>query len=159
MYITVAKTIATALVGRNLCYCNSLFPDNIALKDITHLQRVQHCLARVYTRSLRFSHSTPLVKCLHCLHILYRILHLPPMHLHQRTNYTYIHCSLLQECRGTFSHTVILFFLIPELKQISEPGIFMLPELCGTSSLSVLSQPAVYYIRKKNIFSIEIYIS
>ena len=50
MSLFVAKTIATALGSSRLDYCNSLL-HNIAIKDITKLQRVQNCLARVVTRS------------------------------------------------------------------------------------------------------------
>ena len=51
--LSVAKTIATALVSSRLDYCNSLLY-NTANKDIARLQRVQNCLARVVTRSPRF---------------------------------------------------------------------------------------------------------
>ena len=63
--LSVAKTIATALVSSSLDYCNSLLY-NTANKDMATLQRVQNCLARVVTRSLRFSRSVPLLKSLHC---------------------------------------------------------------------------------------------
>ena len=46
--LSVRKTIATALVTSRLDYYNSLF-HNIAIKDITTLQCVQNCLARVMT--------------------------------------------------------------------------------------------------------------
>ena len=59
--LSVAKTIATALVSSRLDYCNSLLY-NTANKDIARLQRVQNCLARVVTRSPRFSSSVPLLK-------------------------------------------------------------------------------------------------
>ena len=62
---SVAKTFATALVSSRLDYCNSLLY-NIAQKNIAKLQRVQNCLARVVTRSPRFSRSVPLLKALHC---------------------------------------------------------------------------------------------
>ena len=52
----VAKTIATALLRRRLDYCNSIY-HTIPLKDMLKLQRVKNCLARVVTRSPRFSHS------------------------------------------------------------------------------------------------------
>ncbi|KAK2174584.1 hypothetical protein NP493_793g01001 [Ridgeia piscesae] len=52
--LSVAKTIATALVSSRLDYCNSLLY-NTANKDIARLQRAQNCLARVFTRSPRFS--------------------------------------------------------------------------------------------------------
>ena len=63
--LSVAKPIATALVTSTLHYCNSLLY-NTANKDIATLQRV-HCLAKVVTRSLRFSRSVPLLKSLHWL--------------------------------------------------------------------------------------------
>ena len=61
--LSVAKTIATALVSSILDYCNYLY--NTANKDIAKLQRVQNCLARVVTRSPRFSRSVRLLK--HCI--------------------------------------------------------------------------------------------
>ena len=74
MYFAVAKTIATAFFSSRLDYCNSLY-HKIALKDILKLQRVQNCLARVFTRSSLslFSHSVPLLKSLHWLPVRYRI--------------------------------------------------------------------------------------
>ena len=71
--LSVAKTIATALVSSRLDYCNSLLY-NTANKDIAKLQRVQNCLARVVTRSPRFSRSVPLLKSLHWLPVHYRII-------------------------------------------------------------------------------------
>ena len=71
--LSVAKTIATALITTRLDYCNSLL-HNIAIKDIAKLQRVQNCLARVVTRSPRFSRSVPLLKSLHWLPVHYRII-------------------------------------------------------------------------------------
>ena len=43
-------------------------------KDIAKLQRVQFFLARVVTRSPRFSRSVPLLKSLHWLPVHYRII-------------------------------------------------------------------------------------
>ena len=64
--LSVAKTIATALVSR-LDYCNSLLY-NTANKS-------KNCLARVAaTRSPRFSRSVPLLKSLHWLPVHYRII-------------------------------------------------------------------------------------
>ena len=71
--LSVAKTIATALVSSRLDYGNSLLY-NTANKDIAKLQRVQNCLARVVTRSPRFSRSVPLLKSLHWLPVHYRII-------------------------------------------------------------------------------------
>ena len=73
MSLSVAKTIATALVSSRLDYCNSIL-HNIAIKDITKLQRVQNCLARVVIRSPRSSRSVPLLKSLHWLPVRCRII-------------------------------------------------------------------------------------
>ena len=71
--ISVAKTITTALITCRLNYCNSVLY-NIASKDILKLQFVQNCLARVITRSPRFSHSVPLLKSLHWVPVQSRII-------------------------------------------------------------------------------------
>ena len=44
------------------------------IKDVTKLQRVHNCLARVVTRSPHFSRSVPLLKSLHWLPVRYRII-------------------------------------------------------------------------------------
>ena len=64
--LSVAKSIATALVSSRLDYYNSLLY-NTANKDIAELQRVQLFLARVVTHSPRLSRSVPLLKSLHWL--------------------------------------------------------------------------------------------
>ena len=71
--LSVAKTIATALVSSRLDYCNSLLY-NTANKDIAKLQRVQNWLARVVPRSPNFSRSVLLLKSLHWLPVHYRII-------------------------------------------------------------------------------------
>ena len=67
-----AISIANALVSSRLDYCNSLLL-GCSEKHKTILQRVQNCLARVVTRSSRFSESKPLLKSLHWLPIKSRI--------------------------------------------------------------------------------------
>ena len=64
--IATAKTISMALDSSRLDYCNSLL-NNIAKRDLTKLQRVQNCLARVVLRAPRFSSSLSLLKQLHWL--------------------------------------------------------------------------------------------
>ena len=66
--LSVHKPNATALITSRLDYCKSLLY-NIASKDILKLHCVQNCLARVVTRSPRFSRFVPLLKFLHCLHV------------------------------------------------------------------------------------------
>ena len=62
----LAKQISVALVSSKLDYCNSLF-NNMPEKDIARLQSVQNCLARVVTKTPRFSRSVPILKRLHWL--------------------------------------------------------------------------------------------
>ena len=57
--LSTAKTISNALISSRLDYCNSLL-NNIAKQDLSKLQRVQNCLARVVLRAPRFSRSLPL---------------------------------------------------------------------------------------------------
>ena len=68
---SVAETIATPLIGSKLDYCNSVL-FNVTEKEISKLQGVQNCLARVVTKSPRFCHITPL-KSLQWLPVRYRI--------------------------------------------------------------------------------------
>ena len=68
----VAKTIAISLIGSKLDYCNSVL-FNVAENEISKLQGVQNCLARVVAKSPRFCHITPLLKSLHWLPVCYRI--------------------------------------------------------------------------------------
>ena len=68
----VSKTIATALVSSKLDYCNGLLY-NVTNRELNRFQGVQNCLARVVTRSPRFSRTTPLLKSLHWLSVCFRI--------------------------------------------------------------------------------------
>ena len=61
---STAKTITNSLISSRLDYCNSLI-NNIAKQDLSKLQRVQNCLARLVLRAPRFSPSLPLLKQLH----------------------------------------------------------------------------------------------
>ena len=70
--LSTAKTISNSLITSRLDYCNSLI-NNIAKQDLSKLQRVQNCLARVVLRAPRFSPSLPLFKQLHWLPVNYRI--------------------------------------------------------------------------------------
>jgi len=63
IYLSVAKTIAKALITSRLDYSNSLLYNTVS-KDILKLHCVLNYLARVVTRSLRFPHSVPLLKYL-----------------------------------------------------------------------------------------------
>ena len=66
--LSTAKTISNALISSRLDCCNSLL-NNIAKQDLSKLQCVQNCLARVVLRAP----SLPLLKQLHWLQVNYRI--------------------------------------------------------------------------------------
>ena len=59
-----SKTIAAAIVGSRLDFCNSL---------LARLQRVQNTLARVVAQKPRFCHITPVLFDLHWLLVCHRI--------------------------------------------------------------------------------------
>ena len=60
------KTIATAIVGSRLDYCNSLLVGT-STSNLARLQLVQNTLARVVTQKSRFSHISPVLSDLHWL--------------------------------------------------------------------------------------------
>ena len=70
--ISIYASLAFITYSSCLEYCNSLI-SNIAKQDLSRLQRVQNCLARVVLRAHRFSPSLPLLKQLHWLPANYRI--------------------------------------------------------------------------------------
>jgi len=73
LVICLKPYFATALITSRLD-CGNYLLYNIASKDILKLQCVQNCLVRVVTRYPRFSHSVPLLKSLHWLHVQSRII-------------------------------------------------------------------------------------
>ena len=68
----VANTIASAIVGSRLDYCNSLLAGT-SVSNLARLQLVQNTLARVVARKSRFDHITPVLSGLHWLPICHRI--------------------------------------------------------------------------------------
>ena len=67
-----AKLLANALVSSCLDYCNSLL-SGIAETDLTKLQSILNCQARVVTKSKLFTRSDPLLRSLHWLPVKYRV--------------------------------------------------------------------------------------
>ena len=67
-----AKTIASAIVGSRLFYCNSLLAGT-SVSNLARLQLVQNTLARVVAKKSRFDHITPVLSGLHWLPICHRI--------------------------------------------------------------------------------------
>ena len=70
--LSTANTISNYLIISRLDYCNSLI-NNIAIQDLSKLQLVHNCHARVVLRAPRFSPSLRLLKPLHWLPVNYRI--------------------------------------------------------------------------------------
>ena len=70
--IEACKTIAAAIVGSRLDYCNSLLAGT-SLSNLARLQLVQNTLARVVTEKSRFCRITPVLSDLHWLPVRHRI--------------------------------------------------------------------------------------
>ena len=70
--LDASTALANALVSSRLDYCNSLL-HSIPKVHLDKLQRVQSSLARVVTKSTRFTSNKPLLKRLHWLPIASRI--------------------------------------------------------------------------------------
>ena len=68
----MARTVATAIVGSKLDYCNSLL-FGASNKNIMRLQRIQNNLARVVTNRGKYDRITPILAELHWLPIRERI--------------------------------------------------------------------------------------
>ena len=67
-----SKTIAAAIVGSRLDFCNSLLAGT-SVSNLTRLQHVQNTLARVVAQKPRFCHITPVLSDLHWLPVRHRI--------------------------------------------------------------------------------------
>ena len=66
------KTVAAAIVGSRLDYCNSLLAGT-SVSNLARLQLVQNTLARVVAQKSRFCHITPILADLHWLPFRHRI--------------------------------------------------------------------------------------
>ena len=66
------KTVAAAIVGSRLDYCNSLLAST-SVSNLVRLQLVQNTLARVVAQKSRFCHITPILADLHWLPVRHRI--------------------------------------------------------------------------------------
>ena len=67
-----SKTIAAAIVGSRLDFCNSLLAGT-SVSNLAGLQRVQNTLARVVAQKPRFCHITPVLSDLNWLPVCHRI--------------------------------------------------------------------------------------
>ena len=73
-YLTIhaTKSLVNYLVTSRIDYCNSLL-SGIPKTTLNKIQNVQNTAARLFTRTSRRSHITPVLKDLHWLPIQYRI--------------------------------------------------------------------------------------
>ena len=122
-----SKTIAAAIVGSRLDFCNSLLAGT-SVSNLTRLQLVQNTLVRVVTQKPRFCHITPVLSDLHWLPVrqrisfkiatvTFRVLQFQqPSYLNNNTQICTRQCSMKSSC---ISHPTIctdtstlLFFII-----------------------------------------------
>ena len=68
-----AKSVACAIIGSRLDYCNGLLAGT-SVKNITRLQQVQNSAVMVVRRLRRFEHVRPAMRELHWLPISHRII-------------------------------------------------------------------------------------
>ena len=100
-------TISNALISSRLDYCKISRLNNIAKQDLSKLQCVQNCLARVVLKAPRFSPSLPLLKQLHWLPVNYSSI----------SNCPLLHIALLQYvidfCQPPYLASLLHFSNIP----------------------------------------------
>ena len=112
-----SKTIAAAIVGSRLDYCNSLLAGT-SISNLTRLQRVQNTLARVVAENL--GSATSHLFFLICIgfrfatELALKLLRLPSecsnfsshhiLHLSSQSMYRREHSALLQLCQYVFLH-------------------------------------------------------
>ena len=65
-------TVAAAIVGSRLDYCNSLLAGT-SISNLARLQLVQNTLARVVAQKSRFCHISPVLADLHWLPVRHRV--------------------------------------------------------------------------------------
>ena len=71
----VLKSVLQAFIASRLDYCNALYI-GLPQASISKLQRLQNCAARVYAKSRKFDHITPVLRDqLHWLPVSWRIQH------------------------------------------------------------------------------------
>ena len=121
--------------------------NNIAIKDITKLQRVQNCLARVVTRSPRFTPSKPLLKSLHWLPVQYRIMF-------KMCNITY---QALSSKQPSYLHTLLTPIRKPIQLRSSTSDLLFVPKVntnMGTRAFAV-GAPTLWNMLPSSVKSVE----
>ena len=116
--LSTAKTISNSLITSRLDYCNSLI-NNIAKQDLSKLQRVQNCLARVVLREPRFSPSLPLLKQLHWFQLI----------TESNLNCPLLHIVLLQYINHLILQVSCTFLTSPDNSDHLPHSSFLFPDL------------------------------
>ena len=68
-----AISVANALISSKLDYCNSLYC-GLSKGNLKKLQYIQNTMARIVTRTGKWSHITPALKSLHWLPVKQRVI-------------------------------------------------------------------------------------
>ena len=118
IHLSTAKTISNSLITSRFDYCNSLI-NNTVKQDLSKLQRVQNCLARVVLRAPRFSPSLPLLKQLHWL----------PLITESKLNCPLLHVVLLQYINHLILQVSCTFLTSPDNSDHLPHSSFLFPEL------------------------------
>ena len=138
-----------ALVSIKLDYCNSLF-HNMPEKDITRLQRVQNCLARVVTKAPRFSRTAPILKRLHWLPVKFRI-HFKICAITFRTQPAYLADLLVRlKCSKYLRSTYSNRFLVPRIRTKTGSRAFSIsgPALWNALPVPIRNAKTILTLRK-----------
>jgi len=119
VYLSVVKTVDTALITSMIDYCNSLLY-NVGTKDILNLQCVHNYLATVVTRSPLFSHSVPLLKSHNLFPVQSRIIFKLSPITHQTLSSGepcyFSPCFLLYPSPESFAHLVFIWYMFPSIE-------------------------------------------
>ena len=141
-------------MSSHLDYCNSLL-SGIVETDLTKLQHVLNCLARVVTKSPPFTHSVPLLCSLHWLPVKYRVhfkiclLTYKALHEEQPI-YLRSLIAISLSSRSLRSNRGITLS-IPKIKANTGVRAFSscAPSLCSNLPLSVRSATSVATFRRR----------
>ena len=119
--LSTAKRISSSLISSRLDYCNSLI-NNTAKQDLSQLQRVQNCLARVVLRAPRFSPSLPCLNSYTGFQLI----------TESNSNCPLLHITLLQYINHLIWLISCTFLTSPDNSDHLPHSSFLFPELNWT---------------------------
>ena len=149
------KTIAAAIVGSRLDYCNSLLAGT-SVSNLTRLQLVQNTLARVVTEKSRFCHITPVLSELHWLPVRHRInfkIATITFKVLQFQQPSYL-AALFTVCANTITVDLLLHchyvFLLEKPRWPSPNHFHLLPRVFGISSQVIFHPFPLFLLSGRN---------